>query len=86
MKVLLRPLAAKYLERLDIPTKTRFFNALDELAKEPPKGDIKPMTGRPGYYRLRVGGYRALYRIEENTIFVIEINPRGQAYKKGGRK
>ena len=88
MKVLLRPAAVKYLKRLDASTKTRILNAFNDLAKEPPKGDIIPLSGQRGYYRLRVGGYRVLYRIEKNTIFVTDIDPRGQAYKKGkgGRK
>ena len=87
MKVLLRPIAIKYLERLDAPTRARFIAAFTDLSKEPPQGDIKSMTGQSGYYRLRVGGFRALYRVENNIIFVTNIDPRGQAYKKnkGGR-
>jgi mRNA interferase RelE/StbE len=82
MQVLLRPVAAKYLERLDKPTKGHIKTALADLEKEPPEGDIRPLTGQAGYFRLRVGSFRALYRIENNTIFVTNIDPRGQAYKK----
>ena len=38
------------------------------------------MAGRDGY-RLRIGGYRALFDITENEIVVYEIGPRGQIYK-----
>ena len=85
MKVLLRPIAAKYFERLSAIDKDRFRAAFTNLAKDPPKGDIKTLSGRAGYFRLRVGGYRALFRIEDNTIFVTNIDPRGQVYKKKNR-
>jgi mRNA interferase RelE/StbE len=85
MQVLLRPVAEKYLERLNEPDKGRIKNALEDLSKDPPEGDIRPLTGQPGYWRLRVSGYRALYSIENNTIFVTNIEPRSQAYTKKER-
>jgi mRNA interferase RelE/StbE len=86
MTVLLRPIAARYFERLDTTDKDRFRAAFTGLAKEPPEGDIRSLVGQPGYFRLRVGAYRALYRIEDNTIFVTNIDPRGQAYGKRSRR
>jgi mRNA interferase RelE/StbE len=85
MRVLLRPVAAKYLERLGEPNKGRIKSAFEDLAKEPPEGNIRPVVGRKGYFRLRVGDFRALYRIENNAIIVTNIDPRGQVYKKGNR-
>jgi mRNA-degrading endonuclease RelE of RelBE toxin-antitoxin system len=82
MEVLLRPIAEKYLEHLGEPNRGRIKAAFENLAKEPPEGDIRPVIGTQGYFRLRVGGFRALYRIENNTIFVTNIDPRGQVYKK----
>ena len=86
MQVLLRPIAARYFERLNAADKNRFRVAFIDLSKEPPGGDIKPFSGQPGYFRLRVGNYRALYRIEDNTILVTNIDPRGQVYKKKNRR
>ena len=86
MTVLLRPVAARYFDRLSATDKTRFKAAFVDLSKEPPEGDITTMTGWPGYFRLRVGGYRALFKIEDNTIFVTNIDPRGQVYKKKNRR
>jgi len=85
MRILLRPIAAKYLGRLSSTDKERFRNAFNNLAKEPPEGDITTLSGLPGYFRLRIGGYRALFRIEDDTIFVTNIDPRGQVYKKKNR-
>jgi mRNA interferase RelE/StbE len=85
MQVLLRPAAAKYLDRLGEPNRSRIKAAFEDLSKEPPKGDIESFVGRKGYFRLRVGGFRALYRIEANVIIVTNIDPRGQVYKKKNR-
>jgi mRNA interferase RelE/StbE len=86
MEVLLHSIAGKYLDRLDAPTKGRIKAALKCLEKEPPEGDIKPYTGSPGIWRLKIGGYRTLFKIENNIIFVTHIEPRGQAYTKKTRK
>jgi mRNA interferase RelE/StbE len=88
MQVLLRPIAAKYLERLNEPDHSRIKAALTDLSEDPPKGDIRPVAGQKGYFRLKVGGFRALYRIEDGVIFVTNLDPRGQVYKKKnkGRK
>ncbi|PPC89580.1 MAG: plasmid stabilization system [Methylobacter sp.] len=44
--------------------------------------DIKKLAGREGF-RLRIGGYRALYRIEEERLIieVVAIGNRGDIYK-----
>jgi mRNA-degrading endonuclease RelE of RelBE toxin-antitoxin system len=85
MTVRLHPIPGKYLERLSEPHKGKIKEALKGLEKEPPEGDIRPLSGQSGHWRLKVDGYRALYRVENNTIFVTHIDPRGQAYKKKNR-
>jgi mRNA-degrading endonuclease RelE of RelBE toxin-antitoxin system len=47
--------------------------------------DIRPITGQPGKWRLRVREYRALFEIEDVNILVTHIEPRGQAYTKKTR-
>jgi len=86
MQVFLHNYARKYIERLGQTAKARVMKALKNLEKEPPGGDIRPYEGNPGIWRLRVGGYRVLYKIENgNTILVTHIEPRGQAYTKKTR-
>jgi len=86
VQVLLRPIAKRYLDRLNQPDNGHIKAALRDLSKEPPEGDIKPMSGQEDYFRLRVGKYRVLFRYENDTIFVTNIDPRGQAYKKKNRR
>jgi len=80
MKVALSSKAAKQFERLNEPLKSRILSALKDLECEPPKGDIKPLSGL-NEFRLRVGNYRVLFGIEGDIIAVASIAPRGQVYK-----
>ena len=82
MKVELSPKAAKALKRLNNPLKGRILKALNRLSHEPPEGDIRNLVGRDGY-RVRVGDYRILFDIVDETISVFAVLPRGQAYKGG---
>lgn len=81
MDVFLHKDAEKYLNRLNAKDRERINDAIERLEKEPPEGDIEPITGQQGF-RTRVGSYRILWRINENTILVTHIDPRGQVYKK----
>lgn len=78
--------AAKYLQRMEKQKRKHIHDAILGLTVTPPKGDIKPMEGKPeGRYRLRVGGYRVVYRYDHDgtmiVLFVMDIGPRGDIYK-----
>ncbi len=70
MNVELEPKAVKYLQRMNEPNKSRIKQALTKLSEEPPKGDIKSLTGKDGY-RLRVGSYRVLFDVIGSKIIVL---------------
>jgi len=82
MRVLLHRIPEKYLERLNEPDKGHIKTALQGLEKEPPEGNIIPMAGETGNFRLTIGSYRALFRYRDNHIFVTHLDPRGQVYNK----
>ena len=85
MEVVLHHTADKYLDRLPQPARGQIEDALEDIEKEPPEGDIRPYEGNPGMFRLKAGKYRALFKIENDTILVTHIEPRGQAYTKKTR-
>ena len=70
--------AMKYINLADRPTKKRLREAIEKL----PFGDIKKLAGYENEYRLRVGDLRVLFTVENDTITINDIIPRGQAYKK----
>jgi len=80
-------IAEKKYKKLDKNTKARIKKALKELEHldEPIfHRQVKPLTGElKGFYRLRVGDYRIIFSIlrEEKIIAVVNIAPRGEAYK-----
>jgi len=43
--------------------------------------DIKPIRGEENTYRIRVGKYRILFTIIEDTILITKIGARGDIYK-----
>ena len=59
----------------------RVIRALEGFA-DTGRGDVKALKGEmKGQYRLRVGKWRAFFRMEEqNRILVTDIDNRGQAY------
>jgi len=74
--------AQRYLERADADTKRRLAAVLDEMTRNPFRGDVRPLRGRPGDWRRRVGSLRVLYRVN-NEAFIVdvaEIGPRGDVY------
>ena len=74
--------AVKALKSCDQQTRQRIRSGIAGLTKQPPDGDIKPLRGAKGNYRLRVGDYRILFSYpESDTVMVKKISPRGDAYK-----
>lgn len=70
--------AIKYINTLDRPTKKRLREAIEKI----PFGDIKKLQGIDDGYRLRVGDLRVLFTIENSLVYIDNIVPRGQAYKR----
>ena len=75
--------ALKYLAKQEKFVQKRIAIGLRGLLEDPPIGDIKPMKGRAGLYRLRLGMLRVLFRIgqHEKIIYIEVIGSRGDIYK-----
>ena len=79
-KIVVAKRAAKFIRKQQPVQQKRILEALAQL---PFAGDIKPMAGMVGFYRLRVGDYRILYTVEEEiiTVRVTDAGNRGDVYK-----
>ena len=53
------------------------------LTNNPVTHNVKTMAGEHGVYRIRIGDYRALYRINniENKIIIFKLNKRSKIDK-----
>jgi len=78
--LLLAP-AQKDLDKLEAPVFTRILKKLRALSKDArPPGCLK-LTDEDGY-RLRIGEYRILYRIDDASkrVYIYRIKHRKDAY------
>ena len=76
--------ANKQFKRLDKPVQKRIQAYLDEVAAlDDPRSRGKMLTGIwAGYWRYRIGDYRAICDIvdEKITIYVVEVGHRRNVY------
>ncbi|MBP2030056.1 mRNA interferase RelE/StbE [Methanohalophilus levihalophilus] len=66
----------KYLNALDSGTKSRLVEGLRQLKNDPLSRDVKKLKGTKGrqdLYRLRIGDYRAIFSIEDDNVYILEI-------------
>lgn len=68
--------SVKQIKNLDSNTKARVKHGIEKL----PFGDIKKLKGYTNTYRLRIGNYRVIYTYENDSIIIIAVLPRGNAY------
>ena len=66
--------------------KNQIKDALFELEDPLPGGKKKEIEGSKGYFRLRIGDFRAIYKVdfENKTVYVVEILTAQQAHKRYG--
>lgn len=79
------PSAARDLKRLDPYVRHQLLQVAAVLRQAPyPSGSsrIKPLLGlEPLHFRLRIGDYRLIYRIEARRVIVVRIAHRREAYR-----
>ncbi len=84
-RVLVSSTASKEFEVLQRKEQERIREKLNELAEDPHNNsrrlDTKKLSGTNRvYFRLRVGDYRVIYYLERETIKVVRIAIRSDAY------
>ncbi|MER6407884.1 type II toxin-antitoxin system RelE/ParE family toxin [Streptomyces viridosporus] len=77
--------AQRQLRALSRPDAMRILTALTALGDDPYRqdADVKKLTGPSGLYRLRVGGYRVAYRIDDGelVVLVVKVGDRRDIYR-----
>ena len=68
MKINIRKSAIKDLKKIDYKNKEKIHSRILELKKFPNISSVKKLTNFEPAYRLRVGDYRILFDVSENTI------------------
>lgn len=75
-----KPRSVKDLKKLPAELQRRIIEKIEEMT-ENAVGDVKPLTNFTPEYRLRVGDYRVLFEIEDNTVVVYRVRHRREAYR-----
>ena len=81
-KIFIEKSAQKSLSKIPSPYQDRIINAVQALAKNPRPAGCKKLSGREAW-RIRIGNYRVLYEIHDDTliVFVIVIGHRKDIYR-----
>ena len=80
MQVALTKAATRALDRLPGNVRATIEGRLARLAAEPQAFNVKALKGR-SELRLHVGDWRILFFIEADRIVVVDVRPRGSAYR-----
>ena len=83
-RIFVDPVVNKELRRLSSKDQGRIRTAIDGLSAGPPGGDVKKLQGRENEWRLRVGSWRVIFRVDfkQRHIYILHVHPRGSAYRK----
>ncbi len=76
--------AAKVLLKLPKQDRRRIRDKIDSLAENLPDPSTTKMKGDNPFHRVRVGDYRIIYEIHDNTllILVLKIGHRKEVYRR----
>ncbi|MFA6008792.1 MAG: type II toxin-antitoxin system RelE/ParE family toxin [Desulfobacteraceae bacterium] len=75
-----KPRAVKDIEKISSRMQTKVIKGIEMLGNNL-AGDVKRLTNYTPEYRLRVGDYRVLFEIEDNSIIVYRIRHRREVYR-----
>ena len=82
--VLLEKAAARFLLQIrDAKLKSRLDEAIESLASDPRPSGCRKLSGTSDRYRIRIGHYRIIYRIDDGkvTVLVLAIGHRREVYE-----
>ena len=79
-QIVFKPKAIKSLQKIPVQDRTSLLIGIEKL-QDNLCGDVKRLTNFTPEYRLRVGKYRVLFEIQEETILVYNVLLRKIAYR-----
>jgi mRNA interferase RelE/StbE len=80
MNINIRKSAIKDLSKIDNEQKQRIHAKILELTNFPDTANVKKLTNFEPAYRLRVGDYRILFDVVEDTIEIGRVLHRKDSY------
>jgi len=81
MKIIIDDKAIKDLSKIDKKEASKILDKIESLQHFPQVANIKRLTNFVPPYRLRVGNYRILFELEEESITVYRVRHRSKVYE-----
>lgn len=75
--------ALKELKRIDKSTVPRIINVVESLATNPRPVDVRKLKGSERSFRIRIGDYRIVYEILDDSlvVFIVRVRHRKDVYR-----
>lgn len=75
--------AEREMKGLDPPVQVRIRQAIDILAADPKRRDIRKLKGSSDEWRLRVGDWRVFFTYDSawRTLHILSVRHRREAYR-----
>lgn len=75
--------ASKELKALDRQIRRRVIEKVTALCEDPFPAGTKKLKGEPDHFRIRVGDYRVVYRIDgaRVVVVIVRIGHRREVYR-----
>lgn len=75
--------ALREFKTLERAMQRRIATHIDDLAGNPFPPGSRKLKGSPDHYRIRVGDYRLIYKVDKGrlTILVLKIGHRREVYR-----
>ena len=67
------PAATRQFKKLSREAQVRISRRIDTLAERPRPHGVKKLEGEDSLYRVRVGDYRVIYKIEDKLLLVLVL-------------
>ena len=80
-KILVTDRAVKDIEKLDLVTKKRIGEKLKLFAANPLNYAKKLINSQIGSYRFRVGDFRVVFDLKDDSIVILRVGHRKSIYK-----
>ena len=74
--------AARELRGLEGSVRARVLVKIRALGSDPRPPGCRSVKGLPGYFRIRVGDYRVVYKVEETAVLIAKIGHRREVYER----
>lgn len=78
--------AEEELKKIPVKQRHRIFAKIEELCQNSEPPGSRQLTGKLKLFRrIKVGDYRVVYFVEDNTLHITLVGGRGNVYQKAKR-